>query len=52
MGVEVLEVEEDGARTVLLSSEEGVLDAGQTPLPPYILVPLGDRERYQTVYAR
>ena len=50
--VEVLEVEEDGARTVLLSSEEGVLDAGQTPLPPYIREPLGDRERYQTVYAR
>jgi S-adenosylmethionine:tRNA ribosyltransferase-isomerase len=25
---------------------------GQTPLPPYITEPLGDPERYQTVYAR
>ena len=25
---------------------------GRTPLPPYITAPLGDRERYQTVYAR
>ena len=25
--------------------------AGQTPLPPYITEPLGDPERYQTVYA-
>ena len=26
--------------------------AGQMPLPPYIRAPLGDPERYQTVYAR
>jgi S-adenosylmethionine:tRNA ribosyltransferase-isomerase len=26
--------------------------AGETPLPPYITRPLGDSERYQTVYAR
>ena len=26
--------------------------AGEVPLPPYIGVPLGDPERYQTVYAR
>jgi S-adenosylmethionine:tRNA ribosyltransferase-isomerase len=26
--------------------------AGETPLPPYISEPLGDPERYQTVYAR
>jgi S-adenosylmethionine:tRNA ribosyltransferase-isomerase len=26
--------------------------AGETPLPPYIREPLGDPERYQTVYAR
>jgi S-adenosylmethionine:tRNA ribosyltransferase-isomerase len=25
---------------------------GETPLPPYITEPLGDAERYQTVYAR
>ena len=50
--VEVLEVGEDGARTVLLSFEDGIQEAGQTPLPPYIREPLGDPERYQTVYAR
>jgi S-adenosylmethionine:tRNA ribosyltransferase-isomerase len=27
-------------------------NAGHMPLPPYIHVPLSDRERYQTVYAR
>ena len=26
--------------------------AGETPLPPYITEPVGDPERYQTVYAR
>jgi S-adenosylmethionine:tRNA ribosyltransferase-isomerase len=26
--------------------------AGETPLPPYITEPLGDPERYQTIYAR
>ena len=26
--------------------------AGETPLPPYIIEPLADPERYQTVYAR
>jgi S-adenosylmethionine:tRNA ribosyltransferase-isomerase len=26
--------------------------AGETPLPPYITEPLGDPERYQTVYAQ
>src|SRR5207245_10595190 len=25
---------------------------GETPLPPYIMEPLGDPSRYQTVYAR
>jgi S-adenosylmethionine:tRNA ribosyltransferase-isomerase len=28
------------------------LPAGEMPLPPYITEPLGDPERYQTVYAR
>lgn len=32
---------------------EEILDRlGQVPLPPYIKVPLKDRQRYQTVYAR
>ena len=49
--VEVLEASEDGVRTVRLSSEEGIEEAGQIPLPPYIHTPLDDPERYQTVYA-
>ncbi|MCD8360957.1 MAG: tRNA preQ1(34) S-adenosylmethionine ribosyltransferase-isomerase QueA [Acidaminococcaceae bacterium] len=32
---------------------EEILDRlGETPLPPYITVPLEDKERYQTVYSR
>ena len=48
-----------GRRTIRLSAERGELDAavdaiGHMPLPPYIARPdaAGDRERYQTVYAR
>jgi len=47
---------ESGGRVVRFAYAgvfEQVLDAlGQMPLPPYIHVPLQDRERYQTVYAR
>lgn len=50
----VLEVTESGSR--LLEFEEPVEPwlerIGNIPLPPYIHVPLEDRERYQTVYAR
>jgi S-adenosylmethionine:tRNA ribosyltransferase-isomerase len=51
--------EADGAAGVRLMSfaadgdwEETLRFAGRIPLPPYITVPLTDRERYQTVYAR
>ena len=50
--IEVLEASEDGVRTVALSSEEALEEAGQIPLPPYIHTPLADPERYQTVYSR
>ena len=50
--VEVLEVAEDGLRTLRLSSEEGIERVGQIPLPPYIHTPLDNPDRYQTVYAR
>ena len=50
--IEVLEAADDGVRTVRLSSEEAIQAAGRVPLPPYIHTPLGDPERYQTVYAR
>ena len=50
--VEVRARDEDGTLTLGVSSEEGMEEWGETPLPPYIREPLGDPERYQTVYAR
>lgn len=45
-----------GGRIVRFSFEgvfEEILDRlGETPLPPYITVPLENKERYQTVYSR
>ena len=49
---EVVEVHEDGSRTVDLSGEEYLDALGVVPLPPYIHEPLADPERYQTVYAK
>src|SRR5579859_835996 len=46
--VELIEHLGEGRWHVRLDGEP----AGQTPLPPYITEPLGDPERYQTVYAR
>ena len=50
--VEVIAANEDGTKTVRLSSEEGLDRLGEVPLPPYIHQRLEDPERYQTVYAR
>lgn len=50
--VEVRGRADDGTLTLGLSSEEGMQEWGETPLPPYIREPLGGTERYQTVYAR
>jgi S-adenosylmethionine:tRNA ribosyltransferase-isomerase len=45
----------EGQRIVEVVTEGPLLAAldrhGQMPLPPYITAPLGERERYQTVYA-
>jgi S-adenosylmethionine:tRNA ribosyltransferase-isomerase len=49
---EVVEVHDDGSRTVRLSGEEHLDELGVVPLPPYIHQPLQDSERYQTVYSR
>jgi S-adenosylmethionine:tRNA ribosyltransferase-isomerase len=46
--VELLEHLGEGRWRLRLHGEPG----GQAPLPPYITEPLGDPERYQTVYAR
>jgi S-adenosylmethionine:tRNA ribosyltransferase-isomerase len=45
--VELLEPLGDGRWRLRLEGEP----AGEAPLPPYITEPLGDLERYQTVYA-
>ena len=50
--LEVLEAAAEGVRTVRLSSEEEMENAGEIALPPYIHIPLEDPERYQTVYSR
>ena len=50
--VEVRERREDGTLTLGLSTEVGMEEWGETPLPSYIRQPLGNSERYQTVYAR
>ena len=44
--VELLEALGEGRWLVRLEGEAG----GETPLPPYIVEPLADPERYQTVY--
>jgi S-adenosylmethionine:tRNA ribosyltransferase-isomerase len=46
--VELLESLGEGRWLLRLEGEP----AGEAPLPPYITEPLGDPERYQTVYAR
>ncbi len=49
--VEVLESGLQGVKVVRLSSEQGIDQLGETPLPPYIHEKAPDLERYQTVYA-
>ena len=52
VSAQIIESNEDGTRIVSFSDESAVLKLGEIPLPPYIHVPLVDKERYQTVYAR
>jgi S-adenosylmethionine:tRNA ribosyltransferase-isomerase len=58
LSAEILGRGEHGERTVRLEPQGEIYEvlerAGHTPLPPYIKRPdnAGDRERYQTVYAR
>ena len=49
--VEVLESGLQGVKVVRLSSEHGIDQLGEAPLPPYIHEKASDPERYQTVYA-
>ncbi len=58
MTAEILEVEENGNRTIRFDFDKGkynfyqLLDViGTMPLPPYITETLKDNNRYQTVYA-
>ncbi|MSQ22648.1 MAG: tRNA preQ1(34) S-adenosylmethionine ribosyltransferase-isomerase QueA [Dehalococcoidia bacterium] len=47
----VIDAYADGLRLVELNDEALVERVGHVPLPPYIHTPLGDPERYQTIYA-
>jgi S-adenosylmethionine:tRNA ribosyltransferase-isomerase len=49
---QVLDVSEDGSRTIWLSDETALEKVGRVPLPPYVKRPLADPKRYQTIYAR
>jgi S-adenosylmethionine:tRNA ribosyltransferase-isomerase len=51
VAAEIVEAKEDGIRVMTFSDETLLTELGQTPLPPYIHLPLKDPERYQTVYA-
>jgi S-adenosylmethionine:tRNA ribosyltransferase-isomerase len=48
----IIEVGDEGQRTVRFNDEAGLLSAGEMPLPPYIHAHLDNPDRYQTVYAR
>ena len=48
----IVDQQEGGLRTVHLVGEEHIQRLGRLPVPPYIHEPLGDPERYQTVYSR
>ena len=49
---EIVGAEEGGVRVVRFPDESALMSAGQVALPPYIHLPLADKERYQTVYSR
>jgi S-adenosylmethionine:tRNA ribosyltransferase-isomerase len=49
---EVLDILEGGIRVLHFSEEETLPEMGRIALPPYIHIPLGEPERYQTVYSR
>lgn len=56
LACEIIDDTDFGGRVARFCYEgvfEEILDRlGETPLPPYITVPLEDKERYQTVYSR
>jgi S-adenosylmethionine:tRNA ribosyltransferase-isomerase len=49
---EITRAGDRGTRVVRFSDESLLFESGEVPLPPYIHTPLGNLERYQTVYAR
>ncbi|MCL2140557.1 MAG: tRNA preQ1(34) S-adenosylmethionine ribosyltransferase-isomerase QueA [Dehalococcoidia bacterium] len=48
---EIVAVRPDGLREVSFLDEKVLFELGIIPLPPYIHTPLGNVERYQTVYS-
>jgi len=49
---EAVGLAEGGTRVISFSDETRLPKLGRIPLPPYIHLPLTNRERYQTVYAK
>ena len=52
---EVIGRTDQGMRVIKFESDhfmDDLLKLGEVPLPPYIKKPLGDRDRYQTIFAR
>lgn len=52
ISAEVIALKEEGIKVVKFSDESLLPELGAIPLPPYIHIPLGDKGRYQTVYAK
>jgi S-adenosylmethionine:tRNA ribosyltransferase-isomerase len=48
----IIDTKDEGIRIVQFDNEDCINKIGEIPLPPYIHTPLGDKERYQTVYAK
>ena len=48
----IIDIKEEGIRTIQFDHEDFINKIGEIPLPPYIHTPLIDKERYQTVYAK
>lgn len=49
--LDIVDALPDGRRIVQLIADDTLERVGEVPLPPYIVEPLQDADRYQTVYA-
>ena len=49
---EILDIDDEGIRTVRFEGEYDLENIGEIPLPPYISKKIQDTNRYQTVYSK